>query len=118
MDRGLEKLFPSDLYGRIALGLASLIFGPMFGIGALALFNMRPQGVLDWILVLTAEELLIALSLFFACDLIWALAKPRWMEQFLNVITRKLFIAVLLFMVPFIAFVTDRCAKVVKYTGY
>lgn len=42
----MEQLFPRDLYGRIALALASLFFGPICWVMAFAiLFGSRPGGV-------------------------------------------------------------------------
>jgi hypothetical protein len=83
----LDPLFPRDLYGRMALALASAFFGPICGVMAFAsLFGARPrpwQGVLEWLFLAIAEELFLALFLFFACGLIWALATPRWMERLL-----------------------------------
>jgi hypothetical protein len=99
----LDPLFPRDLYGRIALALASAFFGPICGIIAFApMFGARPrQGVLEGMFLAIVEELFLALFLFFACGLVWALATPRRMERVLEAVTRKLMLALGLFLVPF-----------------
>jgi hypothetical protein len=97
----MDQLFPRDLYGRIALALASLFFGPICGIMAFALlFGARPQGVLVGLFLAVIEELFVALSLFFACGLVWALATPRWLEKLLKPVCTKLVFALGLVIVP------------------
>jgi len=101
MESRLDRLFPRDLYGRLALGIASLFFVPVATFLAFAmLFWARPQGVLGWLIVGTAAELFMALALFFTCGLIWAMATPRWLERFLDSVTEKLAISLLLFILP------------------
>jgi hypothetical protein len=104
MDPRLERLFPSDPYGRIALGLASLTFGPVCWVMALALLlGHWPGDVGAWLLLAFAEQLFAALSLFFACGLIWALATPRWLEGLLLVVAQKVAVALGLFALPLCA---------------
>jgi len=102
-NRNLYRLFPRDLYGRIALALASLFFGPISAVSlyALVFLNRPPQKLLDSLFWIICQELFLALSLFFACGLIWALATPRWLERSLHAVTQKLALALLLFMIPF-----------------
>jgi hypothetical protein len=97
----MDQLFPRDTYGRIALALASLFFGPVCWVLALALvFGSRPGGVLEWLFLAIAEELLLALSLFFACALIWTLATPGWLERLLGAVAKKVAVALGLFALP------------------
>lgn len=97
----MDQLFPRDLYGRIALALASLFFGPICWIMAIALlFGPRPGDVLDWLFLAVVEELVVALSLFFACALVWALATPRWLKRLLEIVAKKLAVALGLFAMP------------------
>jgi hypothetical protein len=65
------------------------------------LFGARPADALEMLFLAFAEELFVALALFFACGLVWALAAPRWLEGLLEGVTRKLALALGLFMVPF-----------------
>jgi hypothetical protein len=97
----VEKVFPRDVYGRIALALASVILGPVFGfLAVVCLFAEARPNVLGRLFLLIFEELFIALSIFFACGLIWAMATPRWMECVLTAIVGKLAIALGLFAIP------------------
>jgi hypothetical protein len=97
----MDQLFPRDTYGRIALALASLSFGPVCWVLAIALvFGSRPGGVLEWLFLAVVEELFVALALFFACGLVWALATPRWLERLLGVVAKKLALALGLFALP------------------
>ena len=101
MERRLDQLFPRDPYGRIALALASLSFGPVCWVMALALlFGSRPNDVLEWLFLAVVEELFVALALFFACGLVWALATPRWLETLLEVVAKKVAIALGFFALP------------------
>ena len=102
----IERLFPRDLYGRIALALASLFFGPFCWLVAFGvLFGSRrgglPNDVPGWLFLAVVEELFLSLALFFACGLVWALASPRWLERLLDAVAWKLVIALGLFLVPF-----------------
>jgi hypothetical protein len=97
----MDELFARDPYGRIALALASLTFGPVSWVLTIALvFGSRPGGVLECLFLAFVEELLVSLSLFFACGLIWALATPRWLETLLGVVGKKVAIALGLFALP------------------
>lgn len=104
-DDRVEKLFPSDVYGRIALALASLFFGTpcwlvAFGILFAHLTGRRPaaRGVEQWLVVLIVEELSLSFGLFFACGLLWALAKPHWLRRHLPTVATKLALAMALSM--------------------
>jgi hypothetical protein len=97
----VDQLFPRDTYGRIALALASLSFGPVFWVLAIALvFGSRPGGVLDSLFLAVVEELFVALALFFACGLVSASATPRRLERLLGAVSQKLAIALALFTLP------------------
>ncbi len=95
-------LFPRDLYGRIASGLAGLCVGPMFAAVFYALV-FRPQPSQDWqgrLLGMIGKEASLAFTLFFVCQLIWAVAAPRWLERMETFVLRKLGLAMLLFLIP------------------
>jgi hypothetical protein len=107
MDERLEPLFPRDIYGRMALTLASLTFGPIFWLLAVVVvFGARPGpqvvGWPEWCFLAVVGELSVALALFFACGLVWAIATPRWLEQVLDVVVTKLMMALGLFVLPFL----------------
>lgn len=106
-DDPLDGLFPRDLYGRIALGLASLTLGPAFAVAAVAIAVGRPPGAGFWWWALWAVlgEVFLALTLFFACGLVWALATPRWLERRRRGVVLKLAMALLLGLIPFVAMV-------------
>jgi hypothetical protein len=98
----MDRLFPRDLYGRLALGLASLVLFPVgaFGAGALML-GRAPGNVQEWLIFAIAEELFVAWTVFFGCGLIWAVATPRWLENCLESVAKRLSMALALVMVPF-----------------
>jgi hypothetical protein len=102
-----EKLFPSDPSGRLVLGLVSLVLCPVFGVVATKAILAKPQDHLAICMVLIGGEIAGLLSLFFATGLIWALAKPRWLEGFLNWLTlkinRTMHAVILLCLIPLIA---------------
>jgi hypothetical protein len=102
MDPDTSRLFPRDLYGRIALAIASLFFLPLGLIGAYTcMFRAQPKGVIERLTCFVVGELFVALVLFFGCGLIWALMTPRWLEHLLGCIAKRLIIALVLFMLPF-----------------
>jgi hypothetical protein len=112
VERGIDQLFPRDLYGRVALALASLSFGPICWVMAIALLlGSRPDGALEWLFLTVVEELFVALALFFAAGLVWSFAMPRWLEGLLQAIARKLAVAIGLFGVPLC--ILAACALVV-----
>jgi hypothetical protein len=101
VERKLDQLFPRDLYGHIALALASLCFGPVCWAMAIALlFGSRPGGVPDRLFLTVVEELVVALSLFFACGLVWALATPRRLERLFGAVAKNLAVALGLLALP------------------
>lgn len=103
MDVRVDRVFPRDICGRIALGVASAFFVPVSGwvLIAIALNTELHRTVETWIWATLVSELAISLLLFFGCGLIWALATPRWLEKFLHGATRKLALALFLFWTPF-----------------
>src|SRR5689334_8277403 len=104
MNEQTSKLFPRDLYGRIALGIASLVLAPVGAAMFVALLTRpRPRGVTEWLVVAVASELSLALAIFFVCGLVWAVATPKWLEASLERVARRLTVALFLFMVPFTA---------------
>lgn len=98
MDSGTEKLFPRDRLGRVALALVSVVLGPVCGAMAIALvFGERPiPSALGWLLWAILEEIALALALYFACALIWAIATPRWLERRLPGVARTVAIVMAL----------------------
>lgn len=113
MDSKIELLFPRDVYGRIALAIASLSFGPVCWLMAIdLLFGSLPDGPLEWLFLAAVEQVIVTLGLYFACGLVWALAKPRWLERLLERVTKKVTVVALgllcvLFLAPFaITFLT------------
>ncbi|MHC5542645.1 hypothetical protein ACYOEI_30840 [Singulisphaera rosea] len=52
----------------------------------------------QWFVILIVEELSFSLGLFFACGLIWALAKWRWLRRHLPAVATKLAFALALTM--------------------
>jgi hypothetical protein len=101
VEGGIDQLFPRDRYGRIALALASLSFGPICWVMAIALLlGSRPDGALEWLFLAVVEELFVALALFFAAGFVWSLATPCWLEGLLQAIAKKVAVALGLFVVP------------------
>jgi len=101
--RNLDRLFPRDLYGRIALALASLTLGPLFGFFSVAmLFRPKIQrpALEEWFIV-SLEAFCLALAVFFACGFVWAVATPRRLERILEHVVAHLGITMCLFWIPF-----------------
>ncbi len=103
MDVELDRVFPRDVCGRLALGIASAFFVPLscFILIAIALNTELHRTVETWIWATLVSELALALLIFFGCGLIWALATPRWLEKFLHGATKKIAVALFLFIMPF-----------------
>jgi hypothetical protein len=102
MNMDNSRLFPRDLYGRIALFISSLFFVPIGFLGAyMFLVKARPRGIIERLLLSAAGNFLMALSLFFLCGFIWAVATPKWLENLLGTATRRLAFAMVVFVVPF-----------------
>ena len=93
----IENLFPRDGYGRIALGLSSITLGPfsvgLFWLAAYGEFFGGHHGWLARLTLFALGEMGFALTLFFTCGLIWAIATPRWLERARHVAIIKLWIA-------------------------
>lgn len=102
MDPNITPLFPRDLYGRLALGIASLLFVPLGSLGAYAfLIRARPKGIIERLAFMATGEMLLAMALFFGCGFIWAVATPQWLERLLAPVANRLLIALALFWLPF-----------------
>ena len=84
------------------MGLVALPFGLFCGFGCFALFvSQLPQfGLLGELLLAVTFELLGAAFAFFALIVIWAIAAPSWVERLFRQVWKKLWIAVLLSLVP------------------
>jgi hypothetical protein len=96
--------FPRDAFGRVVIALASAFFGILFWSLAVAvIYGAKPDGALELMFFVAAEELFFVLALLCTCGLIWALATPRWMERALDAIVRKLLLALALFAIPLFA---------------
>jgi len=98
-----DRVFPRDICGRLALGIASAFLAPIFGfvLFAIALNPDLRRTFEGWLWMAIIEEMVLALFLFFSCGLIWALAMPRWLERCLDSAMRKLTIALMLFWIPY-----------------
>jgi hypothetical protein len=89
-----EKLFPRDLFGRIALGLVSLLFTPISGAFVwVSLFSIG-GGNADWWSRLLITEIALAFFVWSVVGLIWAIATPRWLESALPRVALRLMIAI------------------------
>jgi|GEM_PF-474085 len=95
----IEKLFPRDVYGRIALDISAMVMLPF---SCLLMFSQSPKRIpadlREWIARVLVLEVGPALFLFFGCALIWAVATPRWLEHFLERLKRRLVKALLFLM--------------------
>jgi hypothetical protein len=101
-DMDNSPLFPHDILGRLALLLSSILFVPIGGMGAyMFLVKARPQGWAEWLMIRAAGNLLLALALFFTCGFIWAMTTPRWLENLLQPVARRLVLALAAFAIPF-----------------
>lgn len=110
-DPQLDGLFPRDLFGRLALGLVSLLLAPASGLILFSLVfgpGVKPLAWHDRIALLLLEEFLLGLFLFFSVGLLWAIAAPRWLERWKRPTVLKLafgFLAVVLASVITLSFV-------------
>ena len=89
---------------RLALGVTSLFFGVPFGFMALAvlLTPMPPLGVTFTCVLIVTEELLLATTLVCVLCFVWAVATPPWVEKLFRSAWKKLFVAILLGIVPIV----------------
>jgi hypothetical protein len=102
LDKRFDSLFPRDLYGRLALGIASVFFFPLSCFIVVAILTRPPpQSLAEWLALAIVGQVFFAMALFFGGGLIWALATPRWLEGFLELAASRLLLALLLFMLPF-----------------
>jgi len=102
MNPNISPLFPRDLFGRLALGIASLFFVTLGTMGAYTfLVRARPNGIVEKLTFILVGELFVAMALFFGCGLVWAVATPRWLESLLAPVAKRLMIALAVFVIPF-----------------
>jgi hypothetical protein len=102
----MSRLFPRDLYGRLALGIASLLLCPLGTLGAVScFFGAGPRGLDHWLVRAMAGELCVAFALFFGSGLVWAVATPNWLENLLEPVAKKMAIALFLFWLSFVAWI-------------
>lgn len=92
----MNRLFPRNSYGRIALALSGAFFLPV-SLFPLILFLFHapaPQGAFAWFFRVLLTEFFTALFLFSFVCLIWAAATPQWLERMLQQIASKLTVAI------------------------
>ena len=92
----LNRLFPRNRYGRIALTLSGTFFLAV-SIFPLILFLFHapvPQGAFAWLFRILLTEFFTALLLFSLASLIWAAATPQWLESMLQKIASKIAVAI------------------------
>ncbi|MEX0702465.1 MAG: hypothetical protein WD069_10255 [Planctomycetales bacterium] len=96
-DRNLDGLFPRDPLGRIVLGFFSLLFLPVMGwfLGTLW-FQPPPRAPLEWpraplgwAIRAGGTAFFGTLFVYFLFGLAWAVAKPRWMGPYIEVVARN-----------------------------
>jgi hypothetical protein len=89
----INKFYPRDVYGRIALGIASAVLGTIGGAGLYWYWTHLVPLIQADVAVLLIRGLLtefvLASTLFGACGLLWAVATPHWFEPILGLVTRK-----------------------------
>lgn len=100
-----HNILPTDVYGRVALGLLSLGFIPFAGAFVVApwyglLVNRHvPRGFAEWSVHVAIQEFFITLFLVALSGLIWSVAMPKWLPPFANRFARKMAI---LLLIPYI----------------
>lgn len=106
-----ERTLPRSAGERLALGLTSLFFGIPFGLMALAvlLTPMPPLGVMFTCVLIATQELLLATTVVAVLGLIWAIAAPLWVERLFRSAWKKLFVAILLGLVPIVILMVLAC---------
>jgi hypothetical protein len=89
-----SRNLPQTVGERVALGVASLIFGVIFGGTALILFltPLPPLGILVTVIVILLEHLSLATALVAVLGIIWAVFMPPWVERLYRIVWRKLFL--------------------------
>ena len=107
----MERTLPRSAGERLALGITSLFFGIPFGLMTLAVWltPMPPLGVMFTCVLIVTEELLLATTVIAMLGFIWAVAAPLWVEKLFRSAWKKLFVAILLGVVPLVILIVLAC---------
>ena len=112
MARDVSKLLPKDIPGRIALVLCAIFMAPICGFfGYILLTSHHRRNLGESICLVAAGEILIGLSLFFLCGLVWAICTPKWVEWLTEHIFTHIALAFLVALVPLVGAMIWRVVK-------
>lgn len=76
---------------RLMLGLAAVLFVPIFaaGLWGMMVEVPAPRNLGEWLGKLLIEELLLSGLVFFTLGFVWAVFKPAWLERGLHLLAKK-----------------------------
>ncbi|MCC6125888.1 MAG: hypothetical protein IT426_13060 [Pirellulales bacterium] len=81
-----EIKLPQSILGRIGLAFFCLLFMPFSGVFLYAMFfsQNKPATILGWLGYIYFEILLSSLFVVSVTGLVWAIARPKWVESILR----------------------------------